>query len=246
MRGVLVASFLIVLCSVIPAQVIPAQPASASESSNAPPAGLLKYSPPQFPVGLRGIMAGDAQVVLAITVNGDGQVVDSVALQATQKEFADAAIEAVMEWQFAAAKPTGYLPRREVMEFAFHRDGVVTTLQHVEAAREGFNLTTRHPDIRTVKVTELDAPPQRLTAQMARVSTAQLDTQGKQPLVVNFVIDTTGKVRVPVATVSDPQLAQSVLDAVKQWRYAPPTQDGLPVLVEVTRSMQWPSAARSY
>jgi outer membrane biosynthesis protein TonB len=60
------------------------------------------------------------------------------------------------------------------------------------------------------------------------------------------VIDTEGKVRVPVATVSDPQLAQSVLDAVKQWRYAPPTQDGLPVLVEVTRSMQWPSAARSY
>lgn len=216
------------------------QPAVKAEESPTVLIGLVKSGLPQMPVGLRGMMSGDAQVVLAFTVNANGQVVDCVALEATRSEFAEAATAAVMEWQFAAATAGNPMPRREVVEFAFRRNGVVTTLQHIEAARESFNLTTRYSDIETVKITELDAPLQRLSAPMPAVSSAQLDMHGKQPLIVNFVVDTAGNVRVPVVTVADPQLAQPVLDAVKQWRYAPPTRNGTPVLVEVTRAMRLP------
>jgi outer membrane biosynthesis protein TonB len=198
-------------------------------------AGLTRYQAPTFPVGLRGVMAGDGQVVLAFTIGADGKVIDSVALEATQVEFANAAAEAVADWQFAAAVASSPSPRREIVEFAFRRNGVVTTLQHMEAAHEGFNTTTTYAQVRTVKLSALDAEPSRIMALMPAVSRAQLSQQGQTPLIINFVIDMTGKVRVPVVTAADPALAQAVLKAVQQWRYAPPTHNAKPVLVEVTR-----------
>jgi TonB family protein len=212
---------------------------SAAEStplSGPPLTGLIEYRLPQFPVGLRGVMAGDGQAVVAFTVDADGKVIDSVALEATQAAFAEVAVAAVKQWRFEAGAVGHSWPRREVSEFAFRRNGVVTTLQHVEAAREGFNSTTAHSEIRTVKLPELDTPPKRLAGPMPAVATDQLALQGITPLIINFV-------RVPVVTALDVTLAQTVLEAVKQWRYAPPTQNGTPVLVEVTRSLVLPGAA---
>lgn len=205
--------------------------------------GLIDFSLPRYPAGLRGVMTGAGQAVLVFTVDSNGKVSDSIALEATRAEFAEASVAAIKEWRFAPGAVGNSLPRREVVEFVFRRNGVVTTMQHAEAAREGFNSTTAYAEIRTVKMSDLDVPPKRLVAPMPAVSTDQLSQQGRTPLIVNFVIDTTGRVRVPVVTAADPTLAVAVLDAVKQWRYAPSTQNGAAVSVEVMRSLVLPGAA---
>ena len=198
--------------------------------------GVISYTMPNFPVGLRGIMAGDGEVVVAVTLDEQGEVTDSVTLLATNEAFSRSALDAVGDWKFLPAASETW-PRREILQFDFKRSGVVTSLSHEEAAREGF-ASTAHYQISTVQWQELDSEPQRLAGTMPKVSKSALDAHGKQALVINFVIDTDGKVRVPVAfSITDKSLATSVLNAVRTWQFTPPVHDNKPVLVEVTRAL---------
>jgi TonB family protein len=201
--------------------------------------GLISSPMPRFPAELIGIKAGDGEAVMVITIDPEGVVEDSVALEATNAAFARAATEAVRVWKFTPGTGTTW-PRREVLQFNFKRSGVVTTLSHAEGAREQF-IGTPVAELRTVQVAQLDQEPKRIASAMPKVAKSTLAKRGKEPLVINFVIDRDGQVRVPVITaVDDPDLAQTVLAAVKQWRYTPPLQKGEPVAVEVTRELVLP------
>jgi TonB family protein len=203
--------------------------------------GLLRAPMPRFPPELVGVKAGDGEAVMVITIGTGGLVEDSVALEATHEAFAREATDAIKDWQFASGAGTTW-PRREVLQFSFKRSGVVTTLSHAEGAREHF-IGTPVPRLRTVPLGELDREPMRTASTMPQVSKAALAKRGKEPLMVNFVIDREGRVRVPVVTVADdPEFAQAVLAAVRQWRYTPPLQNGEPVAVEMTRSLVLPGA----
>src|SRR5687768_9245623 len=191
---------------------------------------------PRFPPELVGIKAGDGEVVMVVTIDSEGEVEDSVALEATNEAFARAAAGAVQDWKFTPGTGSTW-PRREVLQFSFKRSGVVTTLSHAEGAREHF-IGTPVAELRTVPLAELDQEPQRIASAMPKMSRSMLAKRGKESLMVNFVIDRHGAVRVPVITAAgDPALAQTVLAAVKQWRYSPPLQKGQPVAVEVTRAL---------
>jgi len=51
---------------------------------------------------------------------------------------------------------------------------------------------------------------------------------------VEFVVDATGRTTgFTVVTTDDPQLADAVIDAVKQWRFDPARQNGVPVATKV-------------
>jgi TonB family protein len=57
---------------------------------------------------------------------------------------------------------------------------------------------------------------------------------------VNFIVDETGRVRVPAVTsASGSQCAEVALAAVKQWRFAVPLRDGVPVQVVVDRTFHF-------
>lgn len=197
--------------------------------------GLVKYSMPNFPAGLRGVMSGDGEVVVALTIGSDGTVKDSVALLATNFDFAREALRAVNNWQFSPMEAQTW-PRREVLEFSFRRSGVVTSMSHAEAAKDGF-LSKAYFQIQTVQQEELDSEPQRISGAMPALSRSALDGLGKQTIVINFVIDTDGLVRVPVVMEpNNPEVAKAVLGVVEAWRYSPPSREGKPVLAEVTRA----------
>lgn len=213
-------------------------PAFAAET---PPVleGVISAPMPRFPSELVGIKAGDGEVVLAITISPQGEVEDTLALEATHEAFARAASGAVQDWKFTPGTAATY-PRREVLQFSFKRSGVVTTLSHAEGAREQF-IGTSVAQLRTVPLAQLDGEPQRIASAMPKVPRAVLAKRGKDPLMIHFVIDREGLVRVPVVNAADdPALAQAVLTAVKQWRYSPPLQKGQPVAVEVTRALVLP------
>jgi protein TonB len=51
---------------------------------------------------------------------------------------------------------------------------------------------------------------------------------------VEFVVDATGHtLGFTVVTTDDPQLADAVIDAVKQWKFDPARQNGVPVAMKV-------------
>jgi outer membrane biosynthesis protein TonB len=211
--------------------------AHANEVATHKPMGLLSHIEPRFPAELRGNMSGDGQVVAALTIGVEGQVLDCVALEATRIEFAEAVVNAVIQWRFTPAAVNPIL-RREVVQFDFKRNGVVTTLQHAEAAQQAF-ISTVQAQLRTVPLVQLDDEPKRIATVMPKLSKERLAAL-TGPLMVNFVIDRDGIVRVPVVTTNDAAVAKTVLEAVTQWRYSPPLQQGVPVLVEMTRSLVVP------
>ncbi len=195
---------------------------------------------------------GDGEVVVVITIDDDGKVNDSLALEATNEAFANATISAVSEWLFKpidelAANSTAFdltktSPRREVLQFNFKRSGVVTTMSHADAARDGF-VGTRGPELRTVDWKALDSEPRPISVNMPQLPPSTSATRDKTPLVINFVIDRQGQVRVPVILgLADPALAKIVLSTVKTWRYTPPMQNKQAVAVEVTNALVLPDS----
>lgn len=214
--------------------------ATAVSADNSVPEGLLAAPMPRFPPELVGVKAGDGEAVMAVTIDADGAVVDSVALEATNEAFAREAAGAVKDWRFASGAAATW-PRREVLQFSFKRSGVVTTLSHAEGAREHF-VGTSVAQLRTVPLDQLDREPTRTVSVPPKISKAALARRGAQPLLLNFVIDREGQVRVPVVTAADnPELARAVLAAVVQWHYTPPLHKGEPVAVEITRTLVLPA-----
>jgi outer membrane biosynthesis protein TonB len=209
---------------------------SQTDETGAPKKGWIHYRAPVFPVGLRGVTNGAGDVVMVVTIDEQGKISDSVALQATSQEFIDAVNHVSGDWQFETA-PSPTTPRREVLEFNFRRSGVITAISHAEAAQESFTSTSSFK-IRTVQWKDLDAEPKKLTSVNPNISKAMLEKYGNKPLLVNFIIDEQGLVRVPVVSTTDAELAQSVLTAVRQWRYSPPMSQQKPIAVEVTRALK--------
>lgn len=210
--------------------------AAGENAQNLP--GLMTYQAPKFPIGLRGAKMGDGYVVITMTIDAQGQVSDSFALAANHDAFVQSATEAIADWRFAPTASTT-APRRETVEFEFKRLGVVTTLSHGESASAAFMST--NIERKTVQWHELDAEPKRIAARMPAVSKSSLKKLGAKPLMLNYIIDDQGRVRIPVISESDDaELSERVLAAVRQWRYSSPLYKGKPMAVEVTRSLVLP------
>jgi TonB family protein len=201
---------------------------------------LLTYKSPSVPT-----LATDGSAVVVFTIRADGRVADAVTLTASDREVADAAASAVLRWRFERDSTFGRgrdaeldkVLRREVVEFVFKRDKV-TGMNHREGAKAWFP-EDRSAAVRTIEAEELDAPLER------RPPSAEQDGAGLPPDVsvagsvrVSFLIDETGRVRVPfVETADAPELADAALALVVQWTYQPPLYDGRPALVEVRNTL---------
>jgi hypothetical protein len=198
--------------------------------------GLVSYRAPSVPA-----LATDGSATVAFTIRADGRVADAVTLVASDRKLAEPAREAVLRWRFERDAVFGRgrdaeldkVMRRELVEFVFKRDKV-TGMNHREGAKAWFPRDGK-PAVRTVTSGALDTPP------LARRSLpAEGDTDRSPSRVtaagnasVSFVIDETGRVRVPLVETADrPELTGIALDVVTRWLFDPPRQDGQPVLVE--------------
>lgn len=196
---------------------------------------LLTYKAPSVP-----ILAMDGSAVVAFTIRADGRVADAVALIASERAVADAAAAAVLRWRFERDPTFGRgrdaeldkVLRREVVEFVFKRDKV-TGMNHREGAKAWFP-EERRGAVRTIAAAELDTPLER------RFSPAEQDEAALSSdaniigsVRVSFLVDETGRVRVPFVEMAEPpEFADAALAAVSSWVYDPPLHEGRPVLVE--------------
>ena len=103
--------------------------------------GLVSYKEPVVPK-----LEIDASAVVVFTIRANGRVADAVTLTATNRVLGDSARDAVLEWRFERdptlgrgrdAEP-GKVLRRELVEFVFKRDGIVTSMSHRDSAKSWF------------------------------------------------------------------------------------------------------------
>jgi protein TonB len=68
-----------------------------------------------------------------------------------------------------------------------------------------------------------------------------------QEVRVQFVVDTAGRAEdISVASAKDSDLAEAVVEAVKQWKFTPALRNGLPVAAKVILPVRVVKAEKSY
>jgi outer membrane biosynthesis protein TonB len=216
--------------------------AACTQSERRPAGGLLpqsfapygieftRYIAPEFPLALRATGVATGYSVIAVTVDPNGRVADAIGIEASDQAFIDAVLAVTPDWVFAPVSDPPTEPRREVLHYRFRLSGVVSVLSHREGAEAAFpEGDDDFPRIRTVRFSDMEAPPVRLLPENEPPHPRFTGTAE-----VNFIVDQTGRVRVPaIVETSDWDAALIALDAVADWHFTPPEENGQPVLVEV-------------
>jgi TonB family protein len=193
---------------------------------------LTRFVEPLFPESVRVEGVAEGSVTLAVSRSQAGEPVDILVLRATNPGLATAAVEAVREWRFAPADNPELAPK--VIQLGFKLQGVVIFPYGKKVVEEMSGVvpdlemrsSKNVPDLRT-----LTHVPKALAQPMPQYP-ASLASKGQEGRVaVKFYVDQDGKVRLPeVIEATDPEFAAAALNAVSQWRYAPPRNGGRSVV----------------
>lgn len=178
----------------------------------------------------RGIAHGDAQVRVSIDV--EGRLLDALLVLATQREFGEEAMRVVKLWRFEAARVNGAaMGVVGDLSFAFSVDGPVAVNKFWPVSKEDEKALLDPSAYRAEELRGLDRIPTPTHVEQPVYSKSWSEKGITGTATVDFYIDETGKVRVPVVTdASHPLLAGSALAAVSQWTFEPPLRGGKPVL----------------
>ncbi|HWA24281.1 MAG TPA: TonB family protein [Lacunisphaera sp.] len=220
-----------------------ALPASAAfESAKIGPGNTL----PQYPSGLTLLGITKGYAVVAVSIDAEGKVQDTLVLAYTQPQLARAAREAVSSWTFIPARLDGSpVPVRTELRFDFTVEGAVISSNITNHFMfDAFDqLGDGAPVYRPGRIAELDRMPERLAGESPRyaLQAAKAGIRGK--VEVHFYIDEQGGVRLPaVSAGTDLYLMEQALAAVRNWRFAPPTAYGRPVLVAAAQEFDFGDA----
>lgn len=203
---------------------------------------LVERTDPQFPHGLQifGITRGGVRCL--IDVDATGKVEDLLILAHTHERFARAVREVLPRWRFEPARVDGRaVPAQTTIEFTIEAVGVVTTLDLTTYVAQRFETIWGAPFVyHDWKLSDLDAipVPQKAVAPLYPVELAEQNIRGK--VRVDFYIDETGRVRLPIVSASEhPELSSAAIQAVRQWQFAPPLRRGQPVLVFASQEFEF-------
>lgn len=209
----------------------------ASSAAQPRDLGLVSYQAPSIPR-----LDADGSAVVAFTIRANGRIQDALTLSATNRVLGNSAREAVTAWRFESDPVLGrgrdavpsLVLRRQIIEFVFKRGGVVESVSHYDSGKYWFPPDDEAAPTRLVRSAELETPLVRLPTPPSGEAEKLLDALTESGVViVSFVVDEEGGVRVPVAErTEDPLFMQAALALVGGWRFEPPTLDGKPVLVE--------------
>lgn len=202
---------------------------------------LVERVDPVFPseVTLLGISKG--VVACVVDVDVQGKVEDVLITGYTHRSFARVVREAMPLWKFEPAKLHGVpVAAQTRLTFTIEAIGVVVTMDNGTYLRNRIDsvLGTQW-DYRTYTLQELDAipVPQKTVAPSYPPELAQ---RNRGTVRVDFYIDETGHVRVPIAQPDAPQeLASVALAAVREWQFSPPMRGGRPVLAFVSQEFKF-------
>lgn len=176
--------------------------------------------------------ASRGEVVLMLDVSETGEVGDTLAVEYTRRDFAEAALDAVKRWRFIPGRVNGRpIGSYVTVAIRFEVSGVLAYVKPVHT-KETEGGSDDGSGYRPVNVAMLDRVPAAL-AREGPIYPREWIQQGRTGSVtVEFFIDEQGKVRFPRAIGdADEWLAGAALAAVSDWRFESPMRNGQPVLV---------------
>ena len=169
---------------------------------------------------------GEATVAMLVTSRG---VVAQIAVATeTAPEFGYAALAACEYFEFTPAK-LDWMPTDAVtsIKLNFNSDSVFVT----DEDRDMLRLEKKSPQ-KIIAAGKLDATPKRIVTRQPPFPLAALQeniTEGEA--VVEFLIDTEGKVRLPrIVSSTHPSFGYIAVQTIANWRYEPPKSQGKPVI----------------
>ncbi len=202
---------------------------------------IIRTVEPVFPDRATPVTS-TGRTVIAINVNSEGQLVDSLVLSYTRKEFADEAMRVLKQWKYIPAsldgKPISVVTE---LDFQFQATGVVVSLSIMDSFEHVLNPLLREKyEFAPCGLKEIDRIPMPINVISPRypLALAKKGVQGE--VVVVFYIDEQGRVRMPsIQDASNMDLADLALEAISQWRFEPPTRHGEPVLVRASQTFRF-------
>ena len=220
--------------------------ASAAEQST-PPEGdrptlvIRKKGNPIMPQRLIELGVQDGEVRLVINVDSTGKLSEWLVVGYTHPALADAVVAAVKRWDFEPPRWRGEpISIQRELQFRLESHGTVVSI-YSPTYIDSY-LAQRFPDRYVFKpctLKELDRIPTPLNAP-APIAPKLPDGQTERHVVVEFFIDPTGAVRMPsVISSEDPDLEAASVQAVRDWRFEPPTRQGRPTLVHVQQTFRF-------
>ncbi|MFZ5493724.1 MAG: energy transducer TonB [Verrucomicrobiota bacterium] len=227
------------------ALLTPAVPVLAQfESARFHPDNVMPPYPPSLQMA--GVTRGT--VVAAVSIDTEGKVQDAMVLAHTQERLADTALAALREWRFIPARLDGTpVPVQTELTIEFNLEGAVITtniLNHFffdNMPGMGDMAVTSH----LCPASRLDRLPQRVAGEQPRYAEAA-DKDGVRGRVqVHFYIDENGEVRfVSAVPAGHPYLLEQAVQAVRRWKFEPPTSRGRPVLVAAVQEFSFGDGGR--
>jgi TonB family protein len=218
--------------------LLAAGPLLAAPSPGLPedrPLRILQTEEARFPwmLSQQGITEGWALV--ALVVDSEGVLTDTLPVAHTRREFADEAILALRRWRYEPTRMRGQAinTKTEVL-FTFQAVGVVVTF---DIGQYLARMTKDRPDYRPCTLRELDRIPMPVVAPAPAYGKWLLDKGVSGQCVIEFYIDESGAARVPAVAETDfPELGILAIAAVETWRFEPPTSGNRPVLAKVRQT----------
>jgi TonB family protein len=219
----------------------------AMDPKDIEPLKIHRTVQPIFPPMLQKRMVDSGEARILVMVDKEGRLADWIVTGYTHAPFAKEALDVLQKWKFEPATYRGVpINARAELRFSFRTEGIIrmvpadmvieTKLREMD--RPGFWQ-------RYVKAEDLDRPPDAIV-EIAPMPPGQLGAvaaEGK--VVVDYYIDPEGKVRMPIILESnDEAFSNSVLLAMTDWRYEPPTRDNVPVMTRVWREFTFRAVAR--
>jgi TonB family protein len=197
-------------------------------------ARVIQTTEPIFPttVSTRELDYGTAEIV--INVDADGNLADWLVVSYTDEAFADEAVRAVKDWKYQPALAGGRAVGSLLdlaFEFRAHLKVMTTSASDPYHGRIASILGPRVTHL-LCQARELDRPVTAVQTVAPPSAQALGPAAAGGRVLVRFYVDRDGRPRMPViVSATEPWLAQAAVDALTQWRFAPPTLAGRPVEV---------------
>ncbi|HVZ64602.1 MAG TPA: TonB family protein [Lacunisphaera sp.] len=211
--------------------------ASPEDANPDEPLTLVRTREMSYPHVLvsQNIFRGEVNV--AIWVDENGRLLDWLLIGYTHSLFAKEVLDVLPKWKFIPAHLQGRpVPTRAELRFMFKSSEMVRVLateRNLSDQERGEAIEHRVAP-RIYRPDELDKPLDAVVEIMPS-SPDRLGAVAREgSVVVEYLVDADGKVRMPIIDSSDDDaFTNSVLLAITEWRYAVPTHVGRPVIARV-------------
>ena len=189
---------------------------------------------PVFPRELPELGFFEGEARLAIAVDETGKLTDWLVIGYTHRRFAEESVDAVKQWKFEPAQVGGKPVSVQIeLLINFATSGVVISCDAGTSIQRFANALFKNREaFQPCTMRELDRIPTPRNA-VSPAYGEDLAKKGVQgTVVVDFFIDETGALRMPAIQHADyDELASLAVAAMQQWKFEPPTRQGVPVLV---------------